>query len=111
MLNRCYECSVKFMNAKLTTSNAIKSTNKIDQIDFPALTICPTYENPYKGKNIKIILKQFILIILRCLIVDVLKKNGFDLSRYRKGFMYPNKTESSGQDVLKIYKEATFDIQ
>ena len=56
MLNRCYECSVKFMKGKLTTSNAIKSTN---EIDFPAMTICPSYENPYKGKQINIILKNY----------------------------------------------------
>lgn len=51
MLNQCYECYVKFMEAKLTTSNAIKLTN---EINFPAVTVCPKYENPYKGKEMLI---------------------------------------------------------
>ena len=47
LLEKGFSCWQKFEEQKLTTSVAVKS---IKDMEIPAITICPKYENPYKGK-------------------------------------------------------------
>ena len=65
---------------------AIKS---IDDMEFPAITVCPKYENSYKD--------------------DVLRQYGSNLSHYRSGYIYmdPKITE---KNAFEIYDEVTFKL-
>ena len=60
MFNKCLNCWLKFEERRLTTSIAVKSTG---DMEFPVTTVCPQFQNSYKGKTC-IIFGKFLLMNL-----------------------------------------------
>ena len=58
---RCYKCWLKYDEGSLTTTVDVKSIN---DLEFPAIAICPQYENSHK--------------------LDVLEKYGLGLHSYKR---------------------------